>query len=601
MNSQITVFVCGTYSDLSAERGDVLDAIQRLQLRHHSMEFFGARPERPIETCLSEVRDSDIIVVIVGRRYGSMVPGRDVSYSEAEYEEAHRLGKPCLVYFLNSDVDPDQDQSKVQLLMKWKALLQERHTPFPLRDRSKLPVQVAVDLVRELDRIASEKRKPSPLQGLAPSRVSLVNRWSKSFGDEARQLLHGLASDSQGNLIIVGDLWGSVNFGGQRLASKGDRDIFLAKFDRSGNHLWSMRFGDESEQVGNSVATDSAGAVFLGGSFKGSVDFGGGGLVSQGTYNVFLTKLDHRGRHVWSRRFGDKNYHVLEGLAVAPSGIVTIAGRFQGTIDFGTGQISSQSNQTDVFVASFTGQGECIWAKRFGGAFEQQTRSIAADQLGNIAIAGVFKGSVTFGGYVLAEQHPGDYCGFVAKLDENGEALWCKRLGDPHAEQGSVVAFDRSNGDLLVAGFIRNNLPSERSREILCFLARYDLSGVLEWSKAIQGVWCTSLDVAPGGRILFAGYFDKTVDFGLGTLVSAGGNDLTAALFSPDGRALWAERFGDPRQQFLVKGVHCYKGSIALAGSFHGTIDLGAGALVASGYDGTHEGAEDVFLSILQS
>ena len=70
VKSSTTVFVCGTYSDLSEERGVVLDAIQRLQLRHHSMEFFGARPERPIETCLSEVRESDIVVVIVGGRMG---------------------------------------------------------------------------------------------------------------------------------------------------------------------------------------------------------------------------------------------------------------------------------------------------------------------------------------------------------------------------------------------------------------------------------------------------------------------------------------------------------------------------------------------------
>ena len=30
------------------------------------MEFFGAQPGRPIETCLEEVRNSDVLVVIVG-------------------------------------------------------------------------------------------------------------------------------------------------------------------------------------------------------------------------------------------------------------------------------------------------------------------------------------------------------------------------------------------------------------------------------------------------------------------------------------------------------------------------------------------------------
>lgn len=67
-----------------------------------------------------------------------------------------------------------------------------------------------------------------------------------------------------------------------------------------------------------------------------------------------------------------------------------------------------------------------------------------------------------------------------------------------------------------------------------------------------------------------------------------------------DGGALWTEKFGVQRHQFLVKGEYGYGGSIVLAGSFHGTIDFGSGLLVASGDDGISEGAEDIFLAILE-
>src|ERR1019366_3780100 len=98
MPMPLRVFLCSTYTDLKAERALVLDAIRRLQLQHSSMEFFGARPDLPINTCLEEVRQSNLILVVVGRRYGSLVPGKDVSYSQAEYEEAVRLGKAVLAY-----------------------------------------------------------------------------------------------------------------------------------------------------------------------------------------------------------------------------------------------------------------------------------------------------------------------------------------------------------------------------------------------------------------------------------------------------------------------------------------------------------------------
>ncbi len=96
MSASFSVFVCSTFDDLEQEREAVLDAIRRVQQRHNAMEFFGARPERPIDICLEEVRKSDLLVVIVGLKYGSLPSGMEVSYSQAEYEEGVRLEKPAL-------------------------------------------------------------------------------------------------------------------------------------------------------------------------------------------------------------------------------------------------------------------------------------------------------------------------------------------------------------------------------------------------------------------------------------------------------------------------------------------------------------------------
>ena len=99
-----TVFVCSTFDDLHEEREGVLDAIRRVQQRHNAMEFFGARDEQPIETCLEEVRNSDLLVVIVGLKYGGLPPGMGISYSQAEHEEGAQLGKRCLVYMRDDNV-----------------------------------------------------------------------------------------------------------------------------------------------------------------------------------------------------------------------------------------------------------------------------------------------------------------------------------------------------------------------------------------------------------------------------------------------------------------------------------------------------------------
>ena len=163
MKRSLTVFLCSTYSDLIEERANVIDAISRLKLQHESMEFFGARPKQPIETCLEEVIRSDILVVIVGHRYGSFVPDLGVSYSEAEYKEGYRLDKPCLVYLRdeNEPVLPkyvERNPEGLKALERFKATLNERHTVAQFKNSHDLSLQVTADLVRTIEAIESAER-----------------------------------------------------------------------------------------------------------------------------------------------------------------------------------------------------------------------------------------------------------------------------------------------------------------------------------------------------------------------------------------------------------------------------------------------------------
>lgn len=162
--ASLTVFLCSTYSDLSAERTAVLETIRNLQLQHDSMEFFGARPAQPIETCLEEVRSSDVLIVIVGYKYGSLVPGAAISFTEAEYSEGYNLRKPCLIYLRDENVPIllahiERDPQKLQSLERFRALLKERHTVATFTGATDLAVRVAADLSRAVQAIQETARK----------------------------------------------------------------------------------------------------------------------------------------------------------------------------------------------------------------------------------------------------------------------------------------------------------------------------------------------------------------------------------------------------------------------------------------------------------
>jgi hypothetical protein len=68
------------------------------------MEYFGARPNQPIQVCLEHVRQSDILIVVVAHLYGSVVPSLGRSFVELEYDEGYKLDKSIFVYLKDDSV-----------------------------------------------------------------------------------------------------------------------------------------------------------------------------------------------------------------------------------------------------------------------------------------------------------------------------------------------------------------------------------------------------------------------------------------------------------------------------------------------------------------
>src|SRR5215472_14116077 len=85
--------------------GAVLDAVSRAGRAPVDMRYFAAREGEPAEYCRQRVRGCDVYVAVVGFRYGSIVPGEAVSYTELEFEAAAEAGLPRLVFLLDEAAD----------------------------------------------------------------------------------------------------------------------------------------------------------------------------------------------------------------------------------------------------------------------------------------------------------------------------------------------------------------------------------------------------------------------------------------------------------------------------------------------------------------
>src|SRR5215472_14232585 len=82
-----------------------LDAVGRAGMAPVDMRYFAAGAGAPADYCRRRVRECDVYVAVVGFRYGTMVPGEAVSYTELEFREATVAGLPRLVFLLGEDAD----------------------------------------------------------------------------------------------------------------------------------------------------------------------------------------------------------------------------------------------------------------------------------------------------------------------------------------------------------------------------------------------------------------------------------------------------------------------------------------------------------------
>jgi hypothetical protein len=398
--------------------------------------------------------------------------------------------------------------------------------------------------------------------------------WSKRFGSDFDEHVYSVSADTTGNVFITGYFKGTVDFGGGGLTSAGGYDIFMAKYDAAGNYLWSKRFGFVNDDFGYSVSADASGNVFVTGELN---------------YEIFLAKYDAAGNQLWSKSFGAGGFRDNYGESVSAdtTGNVFVTGGFYGTVDFGGGGLNSEGSY-DIFLAKFDAAGNHLWSKRFGASMGDYGESVSADGSGNVFVTGDFSGTVDFGGGGLTAL-AGDM--FLAKYDAAGNHLWSKRFGyfGAGSEHSASVSAD-SSGNVFVTGdfdmrvdFGGGELTSAGSADI--FLAKYDAAGNHLWSKRF-GAWGYdygySVSADSTGNVFVTGRFQGTVDFGGGGLTALAG-DMFLAKFDAAGNHLWSKRFGSAGWDDGRAVSADSSGNVLMTGQFEETVDFGGGGLTSAG------------------
>ncbi len=159
------VFLSSTFVDLAEEREAVLLALRKRGSSTRAMEDFLATPTTPEETALSNLRDSDLMILIIGNKAGSLLPdGSGGTYTSAEYEELLKLGREAIVFVKErkrrfwsrrpSWWNAEKDPTKKKALDGFKATVGARWT----WDTFSTPDQLALGVIQSIDRWEAKGR-----------------------------------------------------------------------------------------------------------------------------------------------------------------------------------------------------------------------------------------------------------------------------------------------------------------------------------------------------------------------------------------------------------------------------------------------------------
>ncbi len=372
----------------------------------------------------------------------------------------------------------------------------------------------------------------------------------------------------------------------KRLVATALLSLALSDVDASAGtpaHFWSQRFGGTSADRGSAIAVDPAGFVVLTGSVQNTVNLGGTDLPPIGSTDIFVARYDAMGSHTWSKRFGGPSLDEGTAVAVDGFGAVVVTGYFIGTVDFGGGMLTSAGNR-DIFIVKFDASGNHLWSKRFGDAGDDQGNSVAFDAAGNVFVTGKFFGTVNFGGGNLVANVVD---GFIVKFDAAGTHQWSKRFGNADLEEGVGVATDAlSNVILSISGVLAPYDFGGGPVGPGGILVKYDGSGAHVWSKKLDlggSTIAAAIATSISGDVVATGNFSSTIDFGGGSLVSAGLSDAFIVRFNSSGSHVWSRRAGGTGSDFGVDIATDGEGSVTVTGNFQGTADFGGGNRTANG------------------
>jgi len=227
--------------------------------------------------------------------------------------------------------------------------------------------------------------------------------YSSFLGGSGADQGKGIAIDGSGKMYVIGTT-SSNDFPTHNSTSSfggGLSDAFVAAIDPAQTGPASLQIstyiGDNSEDVGNAIAIDNSGHIYIAGfsDFPTTLAIGAPGLhtANAGMHDAFVAKINiSDSTYVYATFLGGSNEDFVSGIAVDSSGNAYVTGSTSSS-DFpmvnAVDSTFNTSGQEDTYVAELSPDGmTLLFSTYLGGEGGDVAQAIAVNGAGQIFVTG---------------------------------------------------------------------------------------------------------------------------------------------------------------------------------------------------------------------
>lgn len=389
--------------------------------------------------------------------------------------------------------------------------------------------------------------------------IGWCSYWGGTGDDRANALT---LSGSGNNTFIVGSTTSNGGFLANRnnFTNSGGIDIFICNFNSTnGQRTWSLFDGGTGNDIGNGIALDPGGNLYIGGTTS-STGMSSDGTSLTGRLDGYIAKISTTGfggGYIWSTYINGNNDDSLTDIAVDGASNVALTGVTNSTSGIATSgsYATSLNGASDAFIMRYNSGGAKLWGSYFGGSGNEVGQGVDVESAApyNIFVVGstTSAAGITSGLVHQATYGGGSSDAFLAKMNVSGAApIWSTYIGGTGTDAAYSVRYDGNTN--IILGGITNSASGVATAQgyqttigggFDAFVHKFNTLGQNIYGTYFGGpgndaLYALTPDAVTGNRVAIVGATTSTSGMTTGgvlrTTYAGGTSDGFIAVFSPD-------------------------------------------------------------------